>query len=208
MESIDITGMKFGRLRVIGFSHNRRSPSGGIKKVWVCACDCGNKTLAAGSDLKNGHTQSCGCLRKERTIKAVTVHGMRHTKIYHTWLSMKDRCLNPKNKRYNRYAERGIVICKEWIDSFEPFYEHVSKLPHFGEKGRSLDRINNNGNYEPGNVRWATLSEQANNKERSIKIMDNGQECTLTEYAERHQMSYDHAYYLYRTKGEKVTAWN
>lgn len=103
------------------------------------------------------------------TSKALKTHGMRHTKIYHVWQSMKDRCNNSKNKRYVDWGARGIRVCDEWQDSFQKFYDHVSQLPHFAEEGYSLDRINNDGNYEPGNVRWATAKEQNQNQRKKEK---------------------------------------
>lgn len=158
----DITGQKFNRLLVVSRAEN--SPNG--KAIWFCKCDCGNTLKVCGCNLRNGHTQSCGCLQSERTAEASTIHGKAHTKIHSVWKAMKRRCTDPKNQDYHSYGGRGITVCQEWQDSFQAFHDHVSRLPHFGEKGYSLDRKNNNGNYEPGNVRWATAKEQANNSRR------------------------------------------
>ena len=158
----DITGQKFNRLLVISRVENAKSG----KAMWLCKCDCGNQLKVWGSNLRNGHTQSCGCLQIERTVKASVVHGKAHTSIHNVWKAMKRRCTDPKDQYFHCYGGRGITVCQEWQDSFQAFYDHVSQLPHFGEAGRSIDRINNDGNYEPGNVRWATAKEQANNKRK------------------------------------------
>lgn len=95
------------------------------------------------------------------------IHGLRHTLIYEKWKGMKQRCGNPKNSAYKNYGARGISVCDAWINSFVKFYEHVSKLEHFGEPGYTLDRINNDGNYEPGNIKWSTRKEQNLNQRRN-----------------------------------------
>jgi len=160
---IDLTGQRFGRLLVVDNAPKIIRKSGTVIR-WNCKCECGRTTIATTQDLKRGHTQSCGCYQRQKTAEATTKHGFRKERIYHTWLDMKDRCRNPHNKRYYCYGERGISICQEWLDCFETFFEYVSKLPHYGEPGRSIDRINNDGNYEPGNIRWATAYEQVHNR--------------------------------------------
>lgn len=168
MQLKDITGQRFGRLVVLEREEDYISPKG-VKKVrWLCVCDCGNKALVVAEDLRRGHTYSCGCYQKEMTSNASIKHGKRNTKIYHVWQAMKDRCNNPKNKRFRDWGGRGIAIYDEWQDDFQAFYNYVSKLPHFGEAGYSIDRINNDGNYEPNNIRWATRMEQNRNR-RNVK---------------------------------------
>ena len=171
MKKIDLSGQRFGLL----VAKNKTCSDKSQKMVWNCICDCGNETLARTADLINGHTTSCGCRRRKSIIKASTKHGLRHTKTYSKWISMKQRCFNPNNHRFDDYGGRGITVCDEWKNSFEAFYYYVSKLPHFNEAGYSLDRINNDGNYEPDNVRWATATEQANNKrKRKKRRINNG----------------------------------
>lgn len=170
MKLIDLTGQKFGRLTVI--ERAGKTNHGAAK--WACRCDCGNETVVIGDELRKGNTASCGCYAKEKAIETAKryiagknkSHGKAGTPIYKEWSEMKRRCLNPKDNSFKNYGDRGITVCERWRNSFEAFYEDVSKLPHFGEKGYSLDRINNNGNYEPNNVRWATAKQQANNRRK------------------------------------------
>lgn len=176
-------GMRFGRLVVVS-----EAPSVKGRAMWLCQCDCGQIRTVAGSHLRNGNTTSCGCLQKEKTIdnnKARSTHGMCRTHIHRIWLHIKDRCGNEKCKSYMNYGGRGITICDEWKDDFQTFYDYVSKLPHFEEEGYSIDRINNDGNYEPGNVKWSTTKEQANNK-RSNRVLEAFcEKHTVAEWSEK-----------------------
>lgn len=161
-KALDLVGQRFGRLTVIercGSRYGRAS--------WRCRCDCGNEIIATSGNLVE-RTRSCGCYQKDRAKESQTLHGMAHTKINFIWIAMKQRCSNPKNQGFKNYGGRGIKVCQEWQDSFEAFYDYVSQLPHFGEPGYSLDRINNDGNYEPGNVKWSTKTEQNQNR-RKVK---------------------------------------
>ena len=174
----NMIGERFERLMVI----SRAGSSAQGKALWLCRCDCGNLTTVQGSNLRNGHTQSCGCLQSETTRKRNFVHGKRKTKTYAVWGTMLQRCINPNNHKYKNYGGRGIKICDEWANDFQAFYSHVSQLPHFGEIGYSFDRINNEGNYEPGNVRWATARQQRLNQRR-VYLMNPNREAEFREYA-------------------------
>lgn len=156
----DLTGRKFGRLTVTGF-HGRNKYG---QPIWACKCDCGNTSRVTSSDLRSGKTLSCGCLWKERIMEAKTTHGMAHSEVYAEYNNMKKRCYNKNAHNYKYYGGRGIKMCDRWRNDIREFYNDVSRLPDFGEEGRTLDRIDNDGDYEPNNVRWATHKEQSMNR--------------------------------------------
>lgn len=176
----DLTGQQFGRLTALG--PVGKSPKGSI--LWLCRCDCGACVSVTSDSIVSGHTQSCGCLHRERTIKANATHGLSGHRLHMTWTLMVQRCTNPNNPEYVNYGGRGIKVCDEWRHNFQAFYDHVSNLPNYGEEGYSLDRIDNGKGYSPGNVRWATGSEQMRNSRRTHLIEFRGKTQCVTAWAE------------------------
>lgn len=165
---INLINLKFGRLTVI-----KQGKTGNHRQLyWVCNCDCGTKAVEInGSSLRKGITSSCGCYQREIVSKLNTgnqyckTHGMINTSEYTTWAGIKDRCNNQNNAAYKNYGGRGITVCDRWRDSFENFYEDMGPRP---SDKHSIDRINNNGNYELCNCRWTTQLEQLRNTRRVI----------------------------------------
>lgn len=171
--------MKFGRLRVFGCSGKE---SGSHAYIMECICDCGTIKSVNLYSMEAGLTKSCGCLNRELTRERCTTHGMSHTSEWQILHQIKARCTNPKNSAYPRYGGRGIKVCQRWLDSYDDFLADVGKRP---SRAHTLDRINNNGNYEPGNVRWATYAQQGANK-RNVKLYDyRGEQLCLSEIARR-----------------------
>ncbi len=131
----------------------------------------------------HGHTRSCGCLTAENNYK----HGMANTKEWNTWVKVISRCTNPKCKNFKDYGGRGIKVCDEWLNSFEAFFEHIGYCPN---PQMSIDRIDNEGHYEPGNVRWATKKQQNRNTRKTTKVILNGIAEPLADLCER--LNVDH----------------
>lgn len=148
---------------------------------WICRCDCGNQRTVNAYSITHGISQSCGCTRSERAIAAKTTHGMSGTQIYAVWCTMIARCHNPKNPSFTTYGLVGIKVCDEWRQSFARFFADMGPRP---SPRHSLDRWPNpSGNYEPGNVRWATPQEQARNSRTVVMLTLNGTTQCLTDWA-------------------------
>lgn len=185
---IDLTGQKFGRLTVIGRDTDRPSK----KTYWVCQCDCGNFKSVRADSLNAGAIRSCGCLHNEVFAKnamnkqkriaqerGFTVTG---TRLYYIWQGIKKRCYNTNDARYHRYGGRGITVCEEWITDYINFHNWAIENGYSEDK--TIDRIDNDGNYEPSNCRWSTNKEQCNNRSSNIKITIGNATKTLTEWCE------------------------
>lgn len=193
---LNLRGRKFGRLTVIDKigSNKHKNP------VWSCKCECGSLTKATSTSLVNGNVRSCGCLALDY-IKALTTHGQslykNVTSEYNTWNRMKGRCNNPKNSAYKDYGGRGIKVCERWMNSFEAFFEDMGPKPG---KGYSIERKNNNGNYEPGNCRWATITDQNKNKRTNRVIEHNGRRMILQDWANLLEITGEALSYRLKTK--------
>lgn len=164
---LNLIGMKFGRLTVLSFDKYKNH-----HHTWFCQCDCENKTIKSisGRCLLTGNTKSCGCIRREMTINKNTIHGLsKNNKLYVLWENIKTRCYNKNQRSYKDYGGRGIVMYEGWIHNAPIFIEYVSNLENCLVEGYSIDRINNNGNYEPGNLKWSTTGEQ-NRNQRNNKL--------------------------------------
>lgn len=158
---MDLTGRKYGRLTVIEpVKHRNGKPYSG----WLCKCDCGNTTYQQTYPLVNNLVVSCGCYNREKLQKnkIAKTHGMSQSRIYITWRNMRVRCSNPKDKKFKDYGGRGIKVCEEWENSFEAFYSWA--MANGYNDNLTIDRIDANGNYCPGNCRFITREE--NNKNR------------------------------------------
>lgn len=172
----DLTGQRFGRWVVVGPSHVRVCG----KRHWVCRCDCGQSGLVTTGNLHSGTSQSCGCLTAE-TASRRRKHGASKTPELSVWRNMIRRCHNPGATNYKDYGGRGIAVCGRWRQSFAAFLADVGPRP---SPGHSIDRIDVNGGYEPGNCRWATRQEQARNRRDNVWITWDGVTRCLTEWAE------------------------
>lgn len=184
---IDLTGKRFGRLTVLGRAENENG-----KVLWNCICDCGNTKVHTSGRLNSGVIASCGCLLRERTIERNTKHGKSRTRLYSTWREMKRRCYNEKRVKYKDYGARGIIVCDEWKNDFMNFYNWA--MANGYADNLSIDRIDNDGNYEPSNCRWATDEQQMRNQRKTIHFTLFGIEKTLSEWCEYADIKYGRAY--------------
>lgn len=166
---INLTGRQFVRLTVLGFVGTRNHYA-----EWLCTCTCGNTTIVRSRYLLGGDTKSCGCLK-------VSIHGAYNSPEHKSWKSMLRRVTDPRVPSYAKYAERGITICDRWLD-FNNFLSDMGPRP---SANHSIDRIDNDGNYEPGNCRWATSYEQQNNKRNNRRVTHNGETLTVADWSKR-----------------------
>lgn len=171
---IDLAGNRYGDLTVL--SYVRTSTKGAS---WLCICDCGNETTVRANSLRKGHTKSCGCLQ----IKKARTHGLSHSAEYRAWDAMKRRCLNKRTRFYSLYGGRGIKVCDRWKQDFQAFFDDMGARP---SPRHSIDRIDNDGDYEPENCRWALQTDQIRNRRNSIRFAVMGELLTQSEMADRY----------------------
>ena len=173
---LDLTGERFGRLTVIDCVGTDKR----YHKKWKCRCDCGNEIIVLSTNLLTGQTKSCGCWRSDLAKENNTTHGGTGTRLFNAWQSMRDRCSNPNNKSFGRYGGRGITVCKEW-DAYVAFRDW--SLANGYSDALSIDRIDNDGNYEPSNCRWATPKQQGNNRGNNRILCYMGESHTTAEWS-------------------------
>lgn len=186
----DLTGQRFGRLIVAGIS--RKVQSGKRERYyWECSCDCGKTKNIRTDCLTSGLVRSCGCLKKEQDAVNLTKnhrHKLSNTRIWHVYYSMLHRCYNENDSRYSDYGGRGISVCEEWKNSFDAFAKWAIENGY--TEGLQIDRINNNGNYEPENCRWVDIKTNCRNRRSNVIVSYKGKEMTLVEASEKSGLSY------------------
>lgn len=178
-------GTRYGDLVVIGEASSRKSPSGSVKRYFLCRCDCGVELEVRFNNLQRGKTRSCGCYVPPVTQFAANYHGMQGTPEHGIWRGMKKRCYSPSEKGYRNYGGRGIKVCDRWRSSFKAFYEDMGPRP---SKDHSIDRIDGNGDYEPGNCRWSTRKEQNRNRRDNRIGTFQGKTMCLKDWADQYHM--------------------
>lgn len=185
MKKLDLLNQRFGKLVVVAPSKPKNNET-----MWECKCDCGNITIVSTSNLRANRILSCGCLKLQRLLERSTTHNQRHTHLYEVWKSLRQRCNNPKHASYYNYGGRGIAVCDEWNKSFQAFYDWSYANGYSTENQKdeklklTIDRINNDGNYEPSNCRWVDRKTQARNMRTTKFITFKGQTKSIPEWCE------------------------
>ena len=172
-------GDRFGRLLVVG------RKDGGRRVLWICRCDCGGEACSLGQNLRAGKTTSCGCRQREVAGNLTKTHGASSGREFSSWMSMRQRCTKQTCKQWKHYGGRGISICARW-SSFENFLADMGPRP----PGTTLDRVNNDGNYEPGNCRWATHTEQQRNRRNTLMVTAYGETKPLIAWCTERALVY------------------
>lgn len=181
---INRVGYKYGMLLVLSEGKTVKSITNNRHNTtvyWICQCDCGKLKEISGNDLRSGDTKSCGCQRYIMSSKGSRTHGLSKSLEYDIWVHIKQRCTNPENKAFHNYGKRQITMCDRWIESFENFYADMGRKP----KGLSVERRDNDGNYEPSNCYWGTRSEQSRNRRDNIWLEHDGENMVLQDWANR-----------------------
>lgn len=174
---LQLSGKRFTKLLVL-----KEVETGKGGSFWECRCDCGNITVIRGTMLTFGKTRSCGCLKREVLLSRITTHGASKTSEFWAWVSMKERCTNPKLRSYKNYGGRGIKVCARWMQSFGNFIADMGWKP---SPNHSLDRKDNDGDYTPENCRWSTSFEQGSNMRKSVLITAFGKTLCAEEWGRK-----------------------
>lgn len=188
-QAFNAVGLKYGLLTVV-------SQSG---QYWTCQCDCGGSKTVAGANIKNGGTRSCGCIRGRQNITHGFTRGGKHASVYCRWASMVNRCTKPTVSTYKYYGGRGITVHPDFM-TFEGFYKHLGDPP----PGTTLDRIDNDKGYEPGNVRWVSMKTNCQNrggKRKANMVKIGGITKPLTEWCRDHGVLMQMVYHRIKNLG-------
>jgi len=201
--AIDLSDQRFGRLLVIAESEAKNN-----RKMWLCQCDCGNTKAVSTASLRHDNVRSCGCLRKESSIRTAAKRrkpdGKSKTTFYKRWISMIQRCGNPKNPYWKNYGGRGIYVCERWRNSFDAFLADMGNPP---TPEHTIERIDNDAGYSPENCRWALRSEQLRNQRRSINVTIDGRTMNAREWSAETGINYQRITRAFRMGGlEKAKA--
>jgi len=177
----DMVGKRFGRLMVIKYSHSSQE-----RRMWECLCDCGKITFVPTASLNRGVTESCGCLRNDRTVKAKLTHGMSKTPEYKAYQHMMSRCYNPNDSNYHNYGGRGIFVCEKWRGHPKAFLEDMGRKP----SGCELERLDNNSGYSPSNCAWKNHIDQAKNRRTTTRFKYRGRMICLKDICKSKGLPY------------------
>lgn len=172
----DISGQRFGKLLAIEIDATHVKKNKCRANKWICVCDCGNKTSVLITNLTGGKSKSCGC---QKNLMGKLIHGLSKTGSFHSWVEMLRRCENPDAINYHLYGGRGITVCERW-HKIENFFEDMGERP----EGKTLDRIDTDAGYCKENCRWATKREQLLNKRNNRRILFDGRNLTVAEWAD------------------------
>jgi hypothetical protein len=184
-----IRGDKVGSCIFLEEAGNKRDPKyGKYRRIAKFRCECGKEFITSVSAIKRGAIKSCGCYNRRKVIESSTKHGLCKHPLYGQWQDIKNRCNNPNVKGYEQYGKRGIKVCDEWMKEFLPFYNWAKS--NNWKWGLSIDRIDNNGNYEPSNCRLATSIEQARNRSNNLIVEYKGEKMCIAELCERLGLKY------------------
>lgn len=195
---LDLVGMRYGRLAVVAEAEKI-----GGRKAFACRCDCGAVKTVRSAYLVSGNVRSCGCLRAETSAQTarenIRPDAKRRDPAYNRWSCMLQRCYNPKNPSFHNYGGRGIEVCPEWRASFDAFSADMGRPP---TPDHTIERVDNEGGYAPGNCRWGTRAEQLRNRRTNILLTVNGKTMTAKDWATEAGVSYQRITRIYRRRGQ------